>query len=588
MKRKRIFVSVMAFLGVIAAIVLYAGFAEPQPTAPVTPIATPQTKSTPQDAEKPTYSIIKNNPTTPQQPEEKNTTQSSSPQTTPEPQSSTNSTDQNTTNSTQEDTPVQQIPKQDKDYTQSPKQEEINDTVEEEKPYFALNLPNDTYAGNQWSHQQTRTTTAWNNATGQNNEVLVAVIDSGFGLDHEDLRDAWHTNTEEQGMTADGERCWTGTPADKARNGCDDDNNGYIDDWRGWDFFNVDNNVQAGLTNPTGHGVSHGTEVAGLTGASTNNGIGIASYHWNTKILPLQALSDDGEGYTSDIVAAIHYAVNEGAKVINLSLGGPSDDPNLIDAINYAYSRGVTVVAAAGNCGTGRENGCDPSKPGEMLYPAKYSHVIAVGASNQNEYRASFSSYGPTLDVMAPGSGTLWSTTWSQANPTNQYATQLYGTSFASPIVSSYIAMLYAEKPTLTPDDAMMIVAATARKTSTMSTSFYTEAYGHGIIDTNFGVTTVNSQAQTAPELHQIGTYLSAHTITPTTSTSSGCTTDIATYCTVMLKNTNGHDRFLPYQSTNTQSSWQWSGSSLSNGNWFLYAKSGSLSSDTPYIFFRK
>ena len=241
----------------------------------------------------------------------------------------------------------------------------------------------------------TNTRTAWDTTTGSG--AIIAVIDTGFALQHEDLVAAWASNSGENGVTSSSDTCWTGSPEDKSTNACDDDDNGYVDDYLGWDFVNTNNSPQAGDTNPNGDAAAHGTEVAGLSGAVGDNGVGISTISWSNRLMPLQALDDDGRGYTSDVVAAVYYAVDNGADVINMSLGGSANDPALATAINYAYSNNVPVVAAAGNCGTGQEYGCDPAKPGEMGYPALYDNVISVGATTVSNSRASFSSYGPGL-----------------------------------------------------------------------------------------------------------------------------------------------------------------------------------------------
>ena len=116
----------------------------------------------------------------------------------------------------------------------------------------------------------------------------MAVIDSGFELNHEDLVNRWRSNLSESGQTQDGDNCWTGSAQDKSTNNCDDDNNGYIDDYRGYDFINNDNSPQAGTTNTSGDTVHHGTMVAGVIGATTNNNIGNSGIDQNVKILPLQ------------------------------------------------------------------------------------------------------------------------------------------------------------------------------------------------------------------------------------------------------------------------------------------------------------
>ena len=496
-------------------------------------------------------------------------------------------------------------------------------TVSKEYEYRALGpTPNDPYAASAWLLQKTGTVNAWEHTTGS--QVVVAVIDTGFALQHEDLVNSWYHNPGETGVGTDGK--------DRATNGIDDDNNGYIDDWRGWNFYGryqptdnpcsqdgmgtyiANNNPQAGQSGDDilyqedrdcfgvdpgdpHAAVSHGTSAAGLTGATTNNGLGIATANWHTKIMPLQVLGDDGSGWTSKIVAAVRYAVDNGAQVINMSLGGPELDPNLQEAIQYAYQHNVVVVAAAGNCGTGNEAGCMPSKPGQMMYPALYPHVIAVGATDQNDNRAGFSSYGRGLDVVAPGYGTLVSptinTTTSPYNYTTSYAGGLAGTSFASPVVASIASLIRSQRPASTVDDIVALINASARKPSGMNGALYTPQYGHGIIDANTAsaVASTLSTSSAQPIYSQAGTHRTEHTFLRGDMVSSGCTAAYNSYCTIRFTEpATGFERFLPYQATNAtgEASWRWNTDALDYGEWWGRAQSGTYVSANDYLLFSK
>jgi subtilisin family serine protease len=479
----------------------------------------------------------------------------------------------------------------------APRQDAISQTVTKEYRYKALgSSPNDPYFAGSWSLQHTGATTAWNTSTGS--PVTVAVIDTGFALGHEDLSSQWKINTGETGMTLAGSACWTGISQDKSTNGCDDDRNGYVDDWRGWNFVNKTNNPQAGTTQTNGiDAISHGTSVAGLAGAATNNNIGVASYNWNTKIIPLEALNDNGEGTTSSVIAAIYYAVDNGASIINLSLGGPDTDPALQAAIDYAYGKNIVVIAAAGNCGSAGDAGCGGLPAPYMMYPALSNHVIAVGATDSTDTRASFSSYGPGLDVVAPGSGAIVSTLIdSRAAPynyTNAYSASLYGTSFSSPIVSGIASLIRSLRPDSTVDDITALIDGSATKVAKMNGNVYTDEYGHGLINAGTAATIANALAATptaTPTLGQTGDYRSEHSFSPGATMSSGCTAAASTYCTVHINNTLGYDRYLPYAKTSASGSvgWQWSGSILMNGEWSVHALQGDNISTTPYLLFSK
>lgn len=473
----------------------------------------------------------------------------------------------------------------------APAQDAIRSEVTQERTYYPLALPNDPGYSASWALQRVNAPAAWNISTG-NTSTVVAVIDTGFALNHEDLKDTWYTNANETGTTAPGDRCWTGVPQDKKSNSCDDDNNGYIDDHRGWNFFMQDNDPSTGRTNPNGAGVAHGTETAGLVGASGNNSKGIATINWATKIMPLQALSDDGPGYTSDVAAAIYYAVRNGADTISMSLGGLDYDPWMKDAVDYAYANNVPIVAAAGNCGTGTEGGCESAPAGTMTYPALYDRVIAVGATDTNNQRASFSSYGPRLDIMAPGSGTIVSPTWTPANGTSLYSGALYGTSYAAPQVASLVSLVKAVRPSSSVSDIRALVMATATKPASMSGNLFTAQQGHGVINAGQALavaTSLNTTTNT-PQLLQAGGSVSEHSYRPGESLGSGCVSQTGTYCTVRARNTTtGNERYLPYQQlSGTTSGWTWSTTILSNnGLWGLEAIQGDRTSN-PYELFNK
>lgn len=472
----------------------------------------------------------------------------------------------------------------------APAQAAIRHKVAVEHTYYALALSNDTYAASSWALQAVKAPQAWDVATGSS-AVTVAVIDSGFALNHQDLDQAWFINSAESGNTAGGEPCWTGSPANKQTNNCDDDNNGYVDDWRGWDFDAIDNQPQAGTTDPNGDGVSHGTRVAGLVAAETNNGQGIASVAWGARLMPLQVLNDDGVGYTSDVVAAIYYAVDNGADVINMSLGGASPDSALQTAINYAISHDVLVVAAAGNCGSdSADSVCSQLPAGGVTYPALYPDVIAVGATNSSDQVASFSSYGEAVDVSAPGSGTIVSTTWTSGNQTSAYASSLQGTSFSAPMVSSVAALIKAVRPDTSVEDVTALLTANTTRPSGMGSHTYNKNFGHGIVDSQAALniaSSLNGQIESSPTLLNSGGYIAEGITNGMEPLSSGCQTILAnTACTVRFKNiTSGHRRYMPYQISNESSlaGWSWAAIILGGGAWEVRTQQGERLSNTPY-----
>ncbi len=354
----------------------------------------------------------------------------------------------------------------------------------EQYRYTALLAPNDSQYSGSWYHQKLQTNRAWDVTTGSSSTVI-AVIDTGFALNHQDLTNKWYTNAGEQGQTAAGGQCWTGSAADKATNNCDDDQNGYVDDWRGWDFDSSDNNPQTGVTDPNGAGVQHGSVVSGIIAASSNNSVGNAGIDWQAKVMPLQVLGDDGAGYTFDIVAAIEYAADNGANIINMSLGGSDYDSAMLAAVKYATTRGVLVIAASGNCGNSSVDECASytNTPGRMSYPARYDNVLSVGATNSSDTRASFSSYGPELDVVAPGSSVGPLVGWSSSLPTNGYINSGSGTSFASPMVAGLAGLVRARLGSPTVAQLRAAILDSVDKVTDMSGQNRTDMYGFGRIN---------------------------------------------------------------------------------------------------------
>jgi len=215
-------------------------------------------------------------------------------------------------------------------------------------------------------------TEAWDITTGSNS-IIIAVIDSGIDYNHPDLKNNIWINEDE-------------IPG----NGIDDDANGYIDDVRGWNFTD-DNNDPLDSN-------FHGTHVAGVIAAQGNNSTGISGVCWTVKIMALKFLDPLGSGYVSDEVSAIEYAIDNGAHIINASFGDPGISNPESEAIEKALNAGILFITAAGNTGTN----IDVSP----LYPASYSfsNIISVTASNQDDGLPLWGNYGSlSVDVAAPG-----------------------------------------------------------------------------------------------------------------------------------------------------------------------------------------
>ncbi|MEH2326780.1 MAG: S8 family peptidase [Nostoc sp.] len=276
--------------------------------------------------------------------------------------------------------------------------------------------------GNNWGADLVKAPEVWAKGyTGKG--VVVAVVDTGVDYNHEDLKDNIWTN-----------------PKEIAGNGKDNDGNGYANDIHGWNFVDNNNNV----LDDNGHG----THVSG-TIAGENNSYGVTGIAYDAKIMPVKVLDDSGSGSYTSIAKGIHYAVDNGANVINLSLGGPYSNRTLESAIDYASSKGVIVVMAAGNDGD--------SSPD---YPARYASKsgIAVGAVDKNNNLADFSNRSGTNEisyVTAPGVKVYSSV------PNNQYATYS-GTSMAAPHVAGIVALMLSANHNLTDAQVRQIVAETA------------------------------------------------------------------------------------------------------------------------------
>jgi hypothetical protein len=281
-----------------------------------------------------------------------------------------------------------------------------------------------TFGGaNDWGVNLVNAPEAWASGyTGQG--IVVAVLDTGVDRNHADLAGNIWTNAGEI-----------------ANDGLDNDGNGYVDDVYGWNFANGNNN--------TLDGNRHGTHVAG-TIAAANNGFGATGVAYNSRIMPVKVLSDSGSGSYSGVAQGIRYAVDNGADVINMSLGGGSTDSAVQSALQYASSRGVIVVMAAGNAGA--------AQPG---YPASSatSWGLAVGAVDSSNQMASFSNRAGSNSSMryvtAPGVQ-VYSTL-----PNGGYGF-LSGTSMAAPHVAGVVALMLSANPNLTDAQVRQIITDTA------------------------------------------------------------------------------------------------------------------------------
>jgi subtilisin family serine protease len=294
--------------------------------------------------------------------------------------------------------------------------------VEWAEPFYLYELstePNDPkfLDSTQTNLLQISAEQAWDINTGSDS-IIIAIVDTGIDWDHPDLENNIWINKNEI-----------------ADNGVDDDNNGYIDDIRGWDFGGLDGTSD---NDPNEDKADHGTHVAGISSAVTNNNIGIASIGYNCKLMAVKTSqnnvrSDNGSALIAYGYQGIIYAADNGAKVINCSWGGYGYSIANQEAINYAISKGALIVAAAGN-----------DNKSETFYPASYKGVLSVASVNSSDVRSSFSNYSNSVDVSAPGEQ-IYSTWYN-----NSY-TSLTGTSMASPLTAGLAALVTNEFPNYTP-----------------------------------------------------------------------------------------------------------------------------------------
>ncbi len=282
--------------------------------------------------------------------------------------------------------------------------------------------PNDPYYTQQWGLQDIHADLAWDKVTpSQRAKVTIAVLDTGINLNHEDLQASI-------------------VP--------------------GYNF--IDNN-----DNPEdGHG--HGTHAAGIAAAITNNGKGIAGIAGGAKIMPVKVMNDSGSGDYASIINGIRYAADNGAQVISMSLGGAGLSQAMQEAVDYAISRGASVVAASGNSNS------------PVAFPGNCNGVITVGAVSNSNERASFSNYGPEMDVVAPGVNIISTFKGSASS-----YTLMSGTSMATPFVSGVAALVRAANPNLASTEVTKIID---QATTDLGTAGFDNYYGYGLVDANQAV----------------------------------------------------------------------------------------------------
>jgi hypothetical protein len=296
----------------------------------------------------------------------------------------------------------------------------------EEKTKLISSLPNDPDIDKQWSIFKTSLDELWDEVTDCTN-VIIAVVDTGIDYNHIDLVDNIYINENEI-----------------CDNDFDDDGNGYVDDCLGWDFENNDND-------PLDDN-SHGTHVAGIIGAVGDNGIGVSGVCQRARLLAVKALDDKGEGYDYNLADGIIYAVDRGAKIINLSLESDKKLPFTYEAISYAEEKGAIVVIASGN----NSLNLNVTKSFPATYSLDFDNVVTVSSSNEGDKIGTKSNYGSiTVDIFAPGENII-------STYPDDYLAYKTGTSMAAPFISGVVGLLLSFDNTLTPFDVKKRVIASA------------------------------------------------------------------------------------------------------------------------------
>jgi serine protease len=306
-----------------------------------------------------------------------------------------------------------------------------------------VGVPNDSLIYRQYYLNQIFIWDAWD-IVEPDSSIIIGIVDTGIDYEHEDLKDKIWVNLGETGTDKDGN--------DKTSNGIDDDNNGFIDDWRGWDF--VSSQYTNGDNDPyPGH--IHGTHVAGIAAAMTGNVRGIAGIARGASIMPVKVASDSPFNTSvSNSYEGILYAAAMGADVINCSWGSESRSESEMEILSEAIALGSVVVAAAGNDGDE-----------EQFFPAAHKGVISVASVNFDDEKSGFSNYHFTVDVSAPGED-IYSTI-----PLNEYD-YMDGTSMATPVASGIAALIKGQQPEYNPLQVKEHLKASCDNIDTVNPNF--------------------------------------------------------------------------------------------------------------------
>ena len=316
----------------------------------------------------------------------------------------------------------------------------------------ALTLNDPNYRDQKKFYDQISMENAWDASVGSK-KIVVAFIDTGLDIWHEDIKDNVWTNYDEI-----------------LGNQMDDDLNGYVDDINGWNFVENNNLVRPDVFNSENdkEAVRHGTLVGGLIGAKGNNSILGTGVAQNIALMSLRAIRSDGSGSAKAVSDSIDYAVENGASIINLSFMGDKFDQGIFDHLKNAYKKGVLIVSAAGNFDSEIENGDTGSRP---IYPGCFDSeeknnenwILTVGSVDEADKPSTFSEYGKCVDIFAPGEYIYSTERYApQYGYLNEFGGPWFGTSFSAPLVAGTAALIKSIHPEYTPSEIIQTIISTA------------------------------------------------------------------------------------------------------------------------------
>ena len=328
----------------------------------------------------------------------------------------------------------------------------------EPKPVHTFNTaPNDPMISMQNYLNQIHAFEAWEyyESSSRKDSILISIVDTGIDTNHEDLLSALYINAGEDGLDQKG--------VSKRANGIDDDLNGFIDDWSGWDFASSANIVSGDNSPFPGH--FHGTHVAGIAAAISENEKGIAGIARRVKILPVKVSKDDSTSLTvENSYEGLLYAAAMGARIINCSWGSPSPSIAEAEIVANAQQFGCLIVAGAGN--DGKET---------SFYPASYPNVLSVAAVYYDATKTSYSNFSPSVDISAPGSSifsTLKGNTYGYSS----------GTSMSAPIISGTAALIASVFPLADAQQIAARIISSAKNIDSINPLF-ARKIGFGLVD---------------------------------------------------------------------------------------------------------